>query len=57
MTLEELTELILCLCDTLIEIMVADNDDDTEDISAVLSGSSDNRRIQVEIKVIDEEGD
>lgn len=57
MTLEELTELILRLCDTLIEIMVADNDDDTEDISAVLSGSSDNRRIQVEIKVIDEEGD
>lgn len=56
MTFEELTGLILRLCDTLIdEIMVEDEDEDTEDIITLLRGSSDKRRIQVEIKVIDEE--
>lgn len=59
MTLEELNILILNLCNTLIDIIEDENaeDENAEDIILTLTGTGDKRRIQVDIKVIEEEND
>lgn len=54
MTIEELTITILNLCETLIESII-DDDEDEEDLETLLCGSrNDNSKIQVEIKIIKE---
>lgn len=55
MTIEELTITILNLCDTLIDSII-DDDEDEEDLETLLCGSrNDNSKIQVEIKIIKED--